>query len=72
MCGGQKAHTSWEIKHAKQTETYTVLCCTMKGKSDKTGMVENRNLEIERRRVKGRYPIIQRGYDQYPFDIEMH
>jgi hypothetical protein len=31
------------------------LCCTMKGKSDKTGMVEIRNLEIdgiEGRRVK--------------------
>jgi hypothetical protein len=24
-----------------------ILCCTMKGKSDKTGMVENRNLEID-------------------------
>jgi hypothetical protein len=47
----------------------------MKGKSNITSMVQIGNLEIdwiEGRNRKGRYLIIQKGYDEYSCDVKMH
>jgi hypothetical protein len=47
----------------------------MKGKSNITSMIEVGNLEIEGiegRSSRGRYTIVQKRYDQYSFDVEMH
>lgn len=52
-----------------------ILCCTMKGKSNITSIVQIGNLEIcgiEERNRKGKYPVIQKGYDECSFDVEMH
>jgi len=52
-----------------------ILYCTMKGKSNVTSMSQIGSLEIdgiEGRNSRGRYTIIQKRYDQYSFDVEMH
>jgi len=52
-----------------------ILCCTVKDKHNVTSMVQIGNLEIdgfERRMSRVRYPIVQKGYDQYSFDVKMH
>jgi len=43
-----------------------ILCCTVKGKCNITSVVQIGNLEIDGlggRRSRGRYPIVQKGYD---------
>lgn len=47
-----------------------IRCCSVKGESNITSMVQIANLEIdgiEGRSSRGRYTIIQKG-----FDVEMH